>query len=256
MAVIQAKHVLQLQKLFIQKICEPLAKKIIASSKRIAQFAVSIGFFKSVNQKLIAFLLQTLNAQQFLIHTIFADMAKTFIHTCKDLYFKSKPRAIAFWHRVKAYSKKQWKKWEPRINKVLQISVGITSATSTLKLTIDILPIILMMLTVLSTLPLFGIILPQWLFEPMIMLPIMAGISCYVGYRKYREEVKRAKLDRQILASKIQIKKLTKQMTHMQKSLNHYKTMLLYQKRGPQWPLRQQTRQAKQKRPLRRHKGL
>lgn len=246
MAIFQLKNILQVHQFLIKNICANIAKFIIACAKASFKFAISIQLFKNLSNWLIKQTLNLLSFQRFLIDEVANKVAQWLIQAGKDLYTLSKPRAIHLYQHIKQKAKENWKKWEPRVNKLLQISVGITSATSTLKLTIDIAPIILTMLTVLSALPLFGVILPKWLFEPIILFPVMAGISCYVGYRKYREEVKRAKLDRQILASKIQIRKLNSKMKNMEKCLNRYESMLLYKhKEGStrRHPLRQQVRQ-------------
>jgi hypothetical protein len=101
------------------------------------------------------------------------------------------------WQKTTDYAKQKWLGLKPKVDNLTHTTIAIGTATNTLRITIQIIPIILSVLTVLATAPLINAILPAFIFETYVIFSILFLISAYVGYSKYNELVTRAKLDRE-----------------------------------------------------------
>lgn len=161
---------------------------------------------------------------------------------CRDFLFKDLPEMLQkkweafclvavtyltpYWNQAYAFLYNRWKKWQPKIDQLLHATIAISTATSTLKISIELTPIILSVATVLATAPLLSFILPQFLFEPYVLGPLLLGISCFAGYFKYRELVLRAKLDHQIKENQKQIVKHERQLKVLKKHVHHLENMI------------------------------
>lgn len=134
----------------------------------------------------------------------------------------AKKLANHYWQIVRNFLDSQWQIWQPKIVRLKNATIAITTATTTLKLSIETTPIIFSMLTVLATVPLLGFILPSFLFEPAILFPLIFAISIYIGYYKYLELMERAKLDHQITTNQSKINTLFKKIDRLEKRLDKY----------------------------------
>ncbi len=120
----------------------------------------------------------------------------------------------------------RWQQLQPRLDNLVQTSFAISTATSTLQLSVQITPIVLSAMTILATAPMLNALLPEFLFNSTVLFFIMMGISSYAGYSKFKELEMRAKLDGQIainhnqnLQHSKQLKKLGKRLQCLEHSL-------------------------------------
>lgn len=90
-------------------------------------------------------------------------------------------------------------RWQPLFNRIYNAVSAFFTFSSTLKSAIHVLPVILSVMTVLSTAPLIHFILPSVLSEPLIIAPTLFAISIYAGISTYRDSVERARLDKLIV---------------------------------------------------------
>jgi len=115
---------------------------------------------------------------------------------------------------------KRWSTLQPRLDNLVQTSFAISTATSTLQLTVQITPILLSALPFLAALPMLNAILPDFLFNHTVLFFIMMGISGYAGYSKFKELETRAKLDGQIEITQQLNKDQQEQITRLQQRLS------------------------------------
>lgn len=120
----------------------------------------------------------------------------------------------------------RWNTLQPRLDNLVQTSFAISTATSTLQLTVQITPILLSALPILATVPLLNALLPDFLFNHTVLFFIMVGISAYAGYSKFKELETRAKLDNQIeatqrlnTAQQQQINRLHQRLLQLEKNI-------------------------------------
>ncbi|HRE32105.1 MAG TPA: hypothetical protein PLD88_09055, partial [Candidatus Berkiella sp.] len=81
----------------------------------------------------------------------------------------------------------RWKQLQPKLDNLVQTSFAISTATSTLQLSVQITPIVLSAMTILATAPMLNAVLPDFLFNTTVIFFIMMGISAYAGYSKFKE---------------------------------------------------------------------
>lgn len=113
----------------------------------------------------------------------------------------------------------RWQKLQPRLDNLVTTSFAISTATSTLHLTVQVTPILLSALTILATAPMLNAILPEFLFNSTVLFFIMMGISAYAGYSKFKELETRETLDCDIKINKEENKKLRKKIKGLKKRL-------------------------------------
>jgi len=153
---------------------------------------------------------------------LFRDLPRECAPKMRKAFFLTKRLASQYWTMFYAFLHSQWEKWQPKVMRLKNAAIAITTATTTLKLSIETTPIIFSVLTVLATAPLLGYILPSFLFEPAILFPIIFGISVYVGYFKYLELMERAKLDHQITTNQSKIKTLFQKINRLEQRLERH----------------------------------
>lgn len=85
--------------------------------------------------------------------------------------------------------------WQPKIERIKNAGSAFVAFISTFKSALHVTPVVLSVLTILSTAPLFHIILPSFLFEPLIIGPFLLGISIFMGIGTYKDLVERTRLD-------------------------------------------------------------
>lgn len=113
----------------------------------------------------------------------------------------------------------RWQQLQPRLDNLVQTSFAISTATSTLQLSVQITPIVLSAMTILATAPMLNALLPDFLFNSTVLFFIMVGISSYAGYSKFKELETRAKLDGQITINHHQNRQHNKQLKQLVKRL-------------------------------------
>lgn len=114
----------------------------------------------------------------------------------------------------------RWQQLQPRLDSLVQTSFAISTATSTLQLTVQVTPIVLSAMTILATAPMLNALLPEFLFNSTVLFFIMVGISSYAGYSKFKELETRAKLDGQIAVHQKQNAKHSKELKRLEKRLH------------------------------------
>ncbi|HRE31293.1 MAG TPA: hypothetical protein PLD88_04900, partial [Candidatus Berkiella sp.] len=107
-------------------------------------------------------------------------------------------RAQANWQWIKSFFTNQWELYQPQVSTFTNYTSAAGSATSTFKLTIEVMPIAMTVITVIAAAPVLNFLVPELLFSPFFYIPAIIGISIMAGYMKYQELIERAKLDRQI----------------------------------------------------------
>ncbi|MBS0285857.1 MAG: hypothetical protein JSR17_00655 [Proteobacteria bacterium] len=116
------------------------------------------------------------------------------------------------------------KRWDPWFGWIGSSASALSSFVSTIKLT----PVIFSSLTVLSTIPLFHIILPSVIFEPIIFTPIVIGIAAITAYKTYKDAIDRDSLDNKIEVNEEKIVVLERENTSLKRRLTvletHFKT--------------------------------
>jgi len=103
---------------------------------------------------------------------------------------------------------KLWAYSRPALDKLAQALLALIAIASTFKFSIQVAPIVLSIITVLATVPLFSYVLPQFLFAPSFLAPSLVMISCFAGYHKYRELVLRAQVYDAVEKNQCALKKL------------------------------------------------
>lgn len=121
---------------------------------------------------------------------------------------------------------KRWLELQPRLDNFVQTSFAISTATSTLQLTVQVTPILLSALTILATAPMLNALLPEFLFNSTVLFFIMMAISACAGYSKFKELETRAKLDGQIELHEKATKKNHKQINRLKKRLKECERLL------------------------------
>ncbi|MGE3318396.1 MAG: hypothetical protein AB7I18_03780 [Candidatus Berkiella sp.] len=132
---------------------------------------------------------------------------------------------------------RRWNVLQPRLDSLVQTSFAISTATSTLQLTVQITPILLSALPVLAALPMLNALLPDFLFNKTVLFFIMMGISAYAGYSKFKELETRAKLDGQIEVTQQLNKAQQRQITKLQQRLSELERVIKPAQENPQTPL-------------------
>ncbi|MGE3319204.1 MAG: hypothetical protein AB7I18_07890 [Candidatus Berkiella sp.] len=146
----------------------------------------------------------------------------------QSLFARGKNAVINTLTSIKDSVQTKWEKYH-----ITNYTIAISTATSTLKLSIRLLPIIVEALTTVAILQLLQFLLPSILFTPWFYIPVMLMVSGYIGYNKYHELIERAKLDHQIVENEKKItasqeinKKLGKTVADLQAELTATKKSL------------------------------
>lgn len=86
-------------------------------------------------------------------------------------------------------------KIRPKKDRLIQVIQAASTAINTFRLTIQITPYVLSIITVFTTLPLFGFVLPKVLYDARLIIPILTLIALAHGYYTDRSLTKRQQLD-------------------------------------------------------------
>lgn len=121
---------------------------------------------------------------------------------------------------------RRWLELQPRLDNFVQTSFAISTATSTLQLTVQVTPILLSALTILATAPMLNALLPEFLFNSTVLFFIMMAISACAGYSKFKELETRAKLDGQIELHEKATKKHHRQLNQLKRRLKECERLL------------------------------
>lgn len=145
-----------------------------------------------------------------------------------SLFQRAKQVFITACSSIKTFLQKKWHYYEPKLTKLTTITSVATSASSTLKLSFSVLPILEIAITTIAAAPLLSFLVPNFLYSPFFYYPLIIGISALAGYMKYQELIERAKLDLKISENEASNEKLTKtieklgkDLTQTQRSLTH-----------------------------------
>jgi|GEM_PF-3792231 len=207
----------------------------LKASKRIEDFAL-------VKERLTR---QWNVFKQRLLEDIPSDLSKTFNSRsalAKRRLFNSAEKILstfnARWGVIKSNSTRfsdysisllqnRWLQLQPRLDNLVQTSFAISTATSTLHLTVQITPILLSALTIMATAPMLNAILPEFLFNSTVLFFIMMAISAYAGYSKFKELETRAKLDAQIETTEKENERQRSQIAALQIRLDQLESTLM-----------------------------
>lgn len=97
---------------------------------------------------------------------------------------------------IKAFSLRKWTQYQPYIDEFSKWSMVVSTTASTLKVSVQILPIILTMSGVLAGgIPLVGFLFPELFLTELVLFTFVVGVSFFAGHLKYSELVTRAELD-------------------------------------------------------------
>jgi hypothetical protein len=114
------------------------------------------------------------------------------------------------------------KSWQPVFDVISNAFNALVTFFSTLKSAIHVMPVILSIMTVLSTAPLFHFILPSVVLEPLIIAPVLLGISIFAGISTYRDSVERARLDKLIEEGQRLNQKLSHRIDRLESRLKRH----------------------------------
>ncbi len=137
-----------------------------------------------------------------------------------------KVNSTRFSDSVILFLQNRWRKLQPRLDSFVTTSFAISTATSTLHLTVQITPILLSALTILATAPMLNAILPEFLFNSTVLFFIMVAISAYAGYSKFKELETRETLDGDIKVNKEENKKLRRKVKSLKKRLHNLEEII------------------------------
>lgn len=141
-----------------------------------------------------------------------------------QFYQKAKQGPKAVCNYLLENIKKLWKHTESTRELITQGGIALYTSFSAFKSTIEMIPLIVSVLTVLATAPLLSYFLPTLLFDTTIMVLILASISGLVGYHKYHELKLRAELDKQTTKQGEDIKELNEKLELITSELQALKT--------------------------------
>lgn len=167
-------------------------------------------------------------------------------NTLENRWAFIKANSSQFTEKSSQFLQNRWQKLQPRLDSLVTTSFAISTATSTLQLSVQITPILLSAFTIMATAPLLNALLPEFLLNSTVLFFIMMAISAYAGYSKFKELETRAKLDGQIeIAEKENIKQ-SKHIEELQKRLEMLEEAI-FSSEGPHasfLPLSQKARQS------------
>ncbi len=115
----------------------------------------------------------------------------------------------------------QKKKWQSAIDLMTNTASATQTFFTTLNTSLKVVPIIFSILAVLSTVPLLHFALPSIIVEPLVIYPVLLGISIYAGYSTYKDLVERARLDALIEVNAAENKKLNDKIQTLEKTLKN-----------------------------------
>lgn len=155
------------------------------------------------------------------------SLARKFVNACQPIA----RFIIDFSKQFIGNLRQSLKRWDPWFSWIGSTSSALSSFVSTLKLT----PVIFSSLTVLSTIPLFHIVLPSVIFEPMIFTPIVLAIAGITAYKTYKDAIDRDNLDNKIEEHEEKVCALEKENALLSKKLtlleSHFKDFKSRQER-------------------------
>lgn len=139
----------------------------------------------------------------------------------KNRLFNELPKeARGYWKQGKQNLSNIWRKAIPNIDKLSDTTSAITTTTSMLHSSFQLFPVLLSILTFVTSATLLHSILPPFIFNPNVVIGALVITSIYAGYSKYRELIHRSKLDLQILVNERENKKLKNKVQLLE---NHLK---------------------------------
>lgn len=101
-----------------------------------------------------------------------------------------------FINKIKNYALLKWQHYKPHIDKISRWSIAANTTASTLKVSIQVLPILFTIFTIFgTTIPLLGMIFPKFMMTEAVLLALVACISVFAGYVEFNKQIKRAQLD-------------------------------------------------------------
>lgn len=108
-------------------------------------------------------------------------------------------------------------RWQPFFDWISKTFNALVTFISTLKSAIHVMPVILSVMTVLSTAPLFHFVLPGFMAEPLVIAPVLLGISIFAGISAYRDSIERTRLDKLIVEGQ----RINQKLCHRIDKLEH-----------------------------------
>lgn len=98
--------------------------------------------------------------------------------------------------KIKEYALLKWQHYKPHVDKISRWSIAANTTASTLKVSIQVLPILFTIFTIFgTTIPLLGMIFPKFMMTEAVLLALVACISVFAGYVEFNKQIKRAELD-------------------------------------------------------------
>lgn len=118
-------------------------------------------------------------------------------------FFKRIQNAIENkYNKATHYVISTWDKYRTQIEKFTHYTMAAKSATTTFHFSIGLLPILGSMLTTLAGIQFLQFLVPEFLYSPFFYFPLFIGVSGLAGYKNYKDQIERAKLDHQIVENK------------------------------------------------------
>tara|TARA_R110002110_G_scaffold65206_4_gene179956 strand:+ start:40290 stop:41123 length:834 start_codon:yes stop_codon:yes gene_type:complete len=118
---------------------------------------------------------------------------------------------------MKAYALRKWAQYQPHIDEFTKWSMAVSATASTLKTSVQILPIILAMSGILAGgIPLVGFLFPEFFLTELALFTVVVGVSLFAGYLKYNELVARAELDAKTEEHERRLEALSKRLEDLE----------------------------------------
>ncbi len=156
------------------------------------------------------------------MHHMLSRRYRKFIDAIKELGYFTRDFAYALGDEIRA----SLAKWQPWILFIASAGKAVISFFSTLSTSLKIAPAILSALTVLSAIPLFHVIMPEFIFQPIIFTPALVGIAGIAAYLTYKDSIERDRLDKKIEANDLEITQLKNQLQALKTTFANHKTLL------------------------------
>lgn len=123
------------------------------------------------------------------------------------------------WDKFKAYLLFKWQKYQPLVDKITMWSIAANTSASALRVTIQVMPIVLSIFTILgSGIPLIGFLFPEFVMTEAVLITLILGVSFLAGYIEYKKQLKRAELDAQTLEHQAEIDSLKAEVKSLKKA--------------------------------------
>lgn len=122
--------------------------------------------------------------------------------------------------KIKEYALLKWQHYKPHIDKISRWSIAANTTASTLKVSIQVLPILFTIFTIFgTTIPLLGMIFPKFMMTEAVLLALVACISVFAGYVEFNKQIKRAELDALTEKHAEEVSLLREHIQHLEKRL-------------------------------------